>query len=175
MQMLAALKANGIHTKRGYNLVEDCANVLIKMVNYDQSKQAINAHGWILGTQLDVDEVMNEVTCTVSLWRRQGFMNNGNYEFASEFEEFVNWARWFLIRGVPYSGMAWHHDSTEVRGMGAFALVRALPRLRAFQSESASAVVRPNITWQRFDQEDWVIGDLIDGSLVGEIRLNSIL
>lgn len=178
VEALAALKADGIRTAPGRDPVEDSQHILTKLERFEKLKPVFKAEGWIIGAGRNVDDGMAEMARNVSLWRREGFMNHSSYDYADEFEHFVNWARWFVVRGVKYSEMSWNHSSTRaVRGMDAVVLLRNMPKRSGhFQAESILALVRPKISWARCSRrEDWVVGDILDRTLIDEVPIRTIV
>ncbi len=176
VEMVAGLKSYGIHTAPGNDVSADCCGVVEKLQGYDAMKQFSVQYGWVHGTGENVDEVMLEVARLISIWRRD-FMGHASYQYVDDFEKFVNWARLFVIRGVPYSEMSWNHSSQKpVRGMDAVVLIRALPRPNTIQGVNKMAVLRPTIWWKSSSAGgEWTIGDIIDRSGVDDLRVKSIM
>lgn len=156
VEMVTALKSHGAYTKRGHDLVGGCDSLLVTTESYDRAKAPLQRDGVIPGAGATIDKVLNDVTRIISLWRRD-FLGHATYDFAAEFEAFVNWARRFVIRGVPYSQMAWNHNSLDVYGMDAVVFVRELvrstvwahearPLMRMFGKESTGEEIMPKTT-----------------------------
>lgn len=176
VELITAMKADGIQSKPGYDFVEESDGIIAKMENYERLKRGVLQYGWLMGPSINVDHVMAAVTRIISLWRREDFMEHNGYKWATEFEEFVNWARRFVIRGIPYSQMEWNHSSDPVCGMDAVALLRSMPSTTGLQVESILGLARPMISWKvEAGHSNWVLGDLIDRSLVAELPLSELV
>ncbi|KAI0562922.1 hypothetical protein FGB62_49g223 [Gracilaria domingensis] len=169
VEMVTALHAEGIYVKPGLDISIHCDGMLEHSENYDNMKCNMMRYGWFIGNKLNVDDTMNITTRFISLWRRE-FLDHRDYEWAEEFELFVNWARRFVIRSVPYSEMTWDHSSDPVCGMDAVVLLRALP------AAEPRGFLRGAIYWKRENKnEKWVLDDIIDRSLVEELPLSDLL
>lgn len=177
VETLTALKANGLHVAPGLDVVSDCEHILTRMPLFERLKPAMTRHGWLMGARRNVDDVMSEITRNISLWRRDGFLNHSGYEFADEFELFVNWARWFVIRGVKYSEMSWNHSSSRaVTGMDAVVLLRAMPRSGGPELEPVQGIVQANISWTLSQEtEEWIVSDIFDRTMIDDLPLRAIL
>lgn len=167
------MKADGIQSKPGYDFVEGSDDIIEPLERYESVKGSVLQFGWLMGPSLNVDDVMATMTRIISLWRRDDFMEHGGYEWAAEFEEFANWARRFVIRGIPYSEMKWNHSSNPVCGMDAVVLLRSMPLLSAgFRVERVMGLARSVISWKvPRERNSWLLGDLFDRSQVGELPL----
>lgn len=176
VEMLTALRSDGIHTVPGRDIIADCGEVLTALEQYEVRKDMITQSGWLSGGRRNSDSVMEAVARDISLWRSRGFLGHEGYEYCEYFEKFVNWARMFVIRGVPYSKMAWNHPSDRaVRGMDAIALVRALPNENGRLVDCLQALVRPIISWRSYGEQDkWLVGDIVDRSEIDDIPLHVV-
>eukprot|EP00171_Calliarthron_tuberculosum_P012056 IDg12056t1 len=176
VEMLTALRGDGIHTVPGRDILADCGEVLTALEQYEARKDMIVQNGWLLGARRNVDSVMEAVARDISLWRSRGFLGHEGYDHYEYFEKFVNWARMFVIRDVLYSQMAWNHPSDKaVRGMDAVALVRALPNDKQRYVDCLLAMVRPVISWRNYGEQDrWLVGDILDRTEVDDIPLHVV-
>lgn len=174
VEMITGLKTSGIRTKRGHDVLQDCNNVLMKRHRFAQQRQRFIDFGCVFGVSWNVDRVMDDITRTISLWRRSDFLGHATYEYAEDFENFVNWARRFVIRSIKYSEMSWNHSSESVKGMNTVVLIRALPSAMG-RADADSSVLLPTVSWQTGNPRGcWTVDDVIDRSGIGELPLSTI-
>ncbi len=188
VELIAGVKAHGVHAVEGHDLLEEAAACLEITDRYKAASQQLQKRGHIMSQARDVDDIMLEVARLVSFWRPDGFLKHEGYEYKKYFLSFVNWSRRFVLRGCPYSKMQWNHSSEPVHGMDAVVLIRALPRTSDGIIESSSALIEPRIEWQRKSMKTadssgaiiasdndfskvWTVGDLFDRTKIDMLPL----